>query len=143
MSMYDTDERQLMLQQAPEGSTWHELSTLPVVNDVPLAIGQVLYLPRTGLVVVPVETRSPGYRCTVVMGNDTYPVGGYDLYICPDEIVRARPLDVAGMKAAQRLADAALSVRTYPSNASAEFVAACDEWYRIRHPRPTKETADA
>jgi hypothetical protein len=94
MSMYGTAERTAWLADALPGSKHHALSELPVTNDVPNACGQLLLLPLTGLIVVPFVDRSPGYGCVVVQGNEHYPRGGYDLYIGPDEIVRAIPVEL-------------------------------------------------
>jgi hypothetical protein len=67
-----------------------ELENFPVqreyVHDVK---GRILYLPRTGLVVVPVTQNSSGWDCVVVKGNGVYPVGGHDVAVSNREILRA------------------------------------------------------
>lgn len=50
--------------------------------------GRVLFMPRTGLVVVPYEDVSTGWQCVVVKGNGTYPVGGHNIYVGNREILR-------------------------------------------------------
>ncbi|HEU5046108.1 MAG TPA: hypothetical protein VFT75_18455 [Nocardioidaceae bacterium] len=54
------------------------------------AKGKLLLLQRTGLVVVPFAERPHGdWAVVVVKGNDTYPVGGHDLYVAGAEIEAA------------------------------------------------------
>ena len=50
--------------------------------------GWILYLPRTGITVVPNEPRSGGWDCTVVGADPAgvYPVGGYNLFVGRAEI---------------------------------------------------------
>lgn len=50
--------------------------------------GMVLYMPRTGLTLVPHTQHVGGWDCVVVDGNETYPRGGYDLFIPDNEIKR-------------------------------------------------------
>jgi hypothetical protein len=58
------------------------------------AKGRLLLLLRTEMVVVPFQMHSNGgWNCVVVRGNQTYPRGGYELYIGPDEIETAVILD--------------------------------------------------
>lgn len=54
------------------------------------AKGKILYFPRTGICGVPCEMRDGGsWNVVVVKGDQTYPVGGYNLYVCADEIETA------------------------------------------------------
>lgn len=77
---------------APEGSINRQLSELPV-RQREWPAGMVLFLPRTGLVVVPVDPRKGYWGCVVVAGSATYPVGGNDLAVSVDEIKRGIRLD--------------------------------------------------
>jgi hypothetical protein len=73
-----------------------QLAELPVVREhVHDVKGFVLYFPRTGLVMVPYEMTRGGWNCVVVVGNETYPRGGYDLFVSDEEIRRA-PVDFRG-----------------------------------------------
>ena len=73
-----------------------QLADLPVVREhVHDVKGLVLYFPRTGLVMVPYEQVRGGWSCVVVVGNETYPRGGYDLFVSDDEIRRATALDIS------------------------------------------------
>ncbi|MHB1973805.1 MAG: hypothetical protein ACYCR4_05885 [Acidimicrobiales bacterium] len=66
------------------------LEGLPVVREhTHDAKGLVLYFPRTGLVMVPYAQVRSGWNCVVVIGNETYPRGGYDLFVSDEEIRRA------------------------------------------------------
>lgn len=52
--------------------------------------GVPLFLPRTRLAVVPVRLTPEGaWDCAVLIGSDTYPRGGYDLYVTHWELQRA------------------------------------------------------
>lgn len=97
----ETDEQsRARLAAAPQGSINRQLAELPInIRERPR--GLTLLLPRTGLVVVPIEYRpslgqasgnprpgSDGWGCVVVRGNDTYPVGGHDIVVSSDEIRR-------------------------------------------------------
>ncbi|MEH0110535.1 hypothetical protein V6N00_12565 [Tersicoccus sp. MR15.9] len=114
------DQERARLAAAPEGSTNHELSGLPVLNPHP-ARAQVLELPRPydghRMVVMPLEF-SPGattgadwwntapedrplrrhdgsWYCIVLAStHKAYPVGGHDLAISVSELRRARPVDL-------------------------------------------------
>lgn len=68
---------------------------LPRRRHAALALGTVLMLPRTGVVVVP-HTREPhGWYVTVVGGTSVvYRPGGYDLFVHDDEIATAIRVDV-------------------------------------------------
>jgi hypothetical protein len=53
------------------------------------ALGKILLMPQTGLVVVPYEQGKGGWYATVVRGDETYPVGGHNLFISKIEIESA------------------------------------------------------
>ena len=73
-----------------------QLAELPIVREhVHDVKGLVLYFPRTGLVMVPHKMTRGGWKCVVVVGNETYPRGGYDLFVSDEEIKRA-PVDTRG-----------------------------------------------
>ena len=72
------------------------LAELPLVRQHTYDVkGLVLDFPRTGLVMVPYEQRRGGWNCVVVVGNETYPRGGYDLFVSDEEIRRAPEHGVA------------------------------------------------
>lgn len=107
------------LAQAPEGSRFHALSTLPVtINDWPL--DQLIELPWLDagisdkrVVVVPIEFQpiqrpktdadlhrrhSGSWDCIVVASeHESYPVGGFRLSIPTAELVRGTKANIAGM----------------------------------------------
>lgn len=114
--VFETEEQEsARLAQAPEGSTSHALSTLPVKIKQPLQ-DLVIQLPwtRTGpqdyiIVVVPIEHAAVGKRdqqppiriheggwdCAVVYStHNSYPVGGHRLYISTAELVRGALLNI-------------------------------------------------
>lgn len=67
-----------------------QLAELPIVREYTYDVkGLALYFPRTGLVMVPIQQVSGGWNCVVVIGTETYPRGGHDLYVSDDEIRRA------------------------------------------------------
>ncbi|MCU1492085.1 MAG: hypothetical protein JWM85_3490 [Acidimicrobiaceae bacterium] len=79
-------------------SITEQLAELPIVRDYVHDVkGLVLRLPRTGLVVVPVQELHRGWNCVVVIGNETYRRGGYDIYVSNNELRRA-PIDVDALQ---------------------------------------------
>lgn len=60
------------------------VAALPVVNPHPRS-GQVVYLPRTGLVVVLLERRRTSFDAQVLAGNKTYTPQGYQIVVWIDE----------------------------------------------------------
>ena len=64
-------------------------ATLPKQRHSYQAKGLLLLVPRTKMVMVPHHIVKGGWNCVVVKGNDTYPVGGYDLYVSDIEIETA------------------------------------------------------
>lgn len=83
----------------PEGLSINDYcALLPKRRYSHEAKGKVLYFPRTELVGVPAEMRQGGgYNVTVVVGNKTYPVGGYNLYVSECEIETALELSILPM----------------------------------------------
>jgi hypothetical protein len=70
-----------------------QLEKLPVVRQHAHDVkGLVLMFPRSGLVMVPFCRVRGGWNCVVVVGNDYYSRGDYDLYVSDDEIMRAPEL---------------------------------------------------
>lgn len=67
-------------------------STISYVDQLPrrrhwsTTLGKLLFLPRTGMVVVPYELYTLGAYVAVVRGTDTYPVGGYNLCVGDAEL---------------------------------------------------------
>jgi hypothetical protein len=60
------------------------------------AKGMILLLQRTGQIVVPVSMRDGGeWACTIVVGTDIYPRGGYDIMVGADEIEQAIEIPIA------------------------------------------------
>jgi hypothetical protein len=85
------DEVEIPEGHRPQGSANAVLHELPVqrrhTHDVR---GMLLFLPRTGLVVTPFQLYGDGsWGCMVVVGDETYPRGGYDLFVSRWEIQRA------------------------------------------------------
>ena len=72
-----------------------QLAELPIIRGYVDVKGLVLSFPRTGLVMVPYKRVRGGWNCVVVVGNETYPRGGYDLFVSDEEIRRA-PVDTRG-----------------------------------------------
>lgn len=72
----------------PYGSINADLHELPVRQKW-LGNGTLVYLPRTGFVVVLIEHRTGGMRGVIVVGNETYPRGGYDIDVPDWEVQRA------------------------------------------------------
>ncbi len=73
-----------------------QLAELPIVREHTHDVrGLVLYFPRTGLVMVPYVMVRGGWNCVVVVGNETHPRGGYDLFVSDEEIRRAPEHGVA------------------------------------------------
>ncbi|MFF8917484.1 hypothetical protein ACF08M_30290 [Streptomyces sp. NPDC015032] len=119
------EQEQARLAQAPEGSTNHYLSTLPVtIQGWPkdLVVELPWQQPRTDrsyrVVVVPIEFRkdllpegveeeplprkrhSGSWTCAVVYSNHpSYPVGGYRIVVPSAELARGRRIDLAGVPA--------------------------------------------
>ncbi|NUT90905.1 MAG: hypothetical protein HOY78_02630 [Saccharothrix sp.] len=75
----------------PAGSINATLAELPAYREHTHDLkGVPLYLPRTGLVVVPVEpTPEAAWNCVVMIGHGPYPRGGYNLYVSRWELQRA------------------------------------------------------
>lgn len=81
------------IDNTPDGmSTNDYLATLPVRRRSYEAGGQLLLMPRLGLVVVPHTKHASGWDVVVVAGNSTYPRGGYDLFLGALEIETATEL---------------------------------------------------
>ncbi|MDL5199656.1 hypothetical protein [Streptomyces sp. ALI-76-A] len=119
------EQEQARLAQAPEGSTNHYLSTLPVtIEEWPkdLVVELPWEPPRTDqsyrVVVVPIEFRkdllpegveeeplprkrhSGSWTCAVVYSNHpSYPVDGYRIVVPAAELARGRRVDLAGVPA--------------------------------------------
>lgn len=119
------EQEQARLAQAPEDSTNHYLSTLPVtIEEWPkdLVVELPWEPPRTDqsyrVVVVPIEFRkdllpegveeeplprkrhSGSWTCAVVCSNHpSYPVGGYRIVVPAAELARGRRVDLAGVPA--------------------------------------------
>lgn len=119
------EQEQARLAQAPEDSTNHYLSTLPVtIEEWPkdLVVELPWEPPRTDqsyrVVVVPIEFRkdllpegveeeplprkrhSGSWTCAVVYSNHpSYPVGGYRIVVQAAELARGRRVDLAGVPA--------------------------------------------
>lgn len=53
------------------------------------AKGKILQVPRTNVIVVPYEQRPGGFTCVVVRGNESYPVGGYDILVSDADLKRS------------------------------------------------------
>lgn len=60
--------------------------------------GQILFLQKSGLYVVPFDNKGDGYTCVVVKGNKIYPVGGYHIFVHISEIDLADRYIVEGDK---------------------------------------------
>lgn len=56
--------------------------------------GWVLNCQRTGLIVVPIHEHVTGWDCVVIMGNDTYPRGGYNIFVSDKELQRALAVEL-------------------------------------------------
>ena len=66
-----------------------ELKQYPEVRDNNWDIkGKLLYLPWSGLVVVPSKQLVSGWNCIVIVGNGHYMRGGYDIYVSSEELRR-------------------------------------------------------
>ncbi|WP_340375867.1 hypothetical protein U5640_12360 [Streptomyces sp. SS7] len=115
------EQEQARLAQAPEGSTNHYLSTLPVTIEgwpKDLVVELPWQQPRTDqsyrVVVVPIEFRkdplpdgveeeplprkrhSGSWTCAVVYSDHpSYPVGGYRIVVPAAELARGRKIDLA------------------------------------------------
>lgn len=77
-------------------STTDYVATLPKRRWSHEAKGRALYMPRTGMVLVPFEmTSDGGWTCVVMIGTDTYRPDGYSLAVGNDEIETA--IDVTGL----------------------------------------------
>lgn len=61
-------------------------ATQPHRQDSYEVKGWVLLFPRTNLIMVPFQRTNSGWNCIVVRGDNTYPVGGYDLSVSDNEI---------------------------------------------------------
>lgn len=72
----------------PEGSINAALHELPVRQKY-LGTGTLVYLPRTGFIVTLIEHGTGGMRGVIVVGNETYPRGGYDIDVSDWEVQRA------------------------------------------------------
>ncbi|MFK0179608.1 hypothetical protein ACIQVR_26980 [Streptomyces xanthochromogenes] len=120
-----TEQEQARLASAPEGSTNHYLSTLPVTIETwpkGLLVELPWQQPRTDqsyrVVVVPIEFRkdhlpegveeeplprkrhSGSWTCAVVYSNHpSYPAGGYRIVVPAAELARGRRIDLAGVPA--------------------------------------------
>lgn len=76
-------------------STDSSISTNDFYADAPKlrhsheALGKLLLLPKSELVVVPFKQGIGGWTAVVVKGNLTYPVGGHNLFISDNEIESA------------------------------------------------------
>lgn len=80
--------------------------------------GQLLLLPRTGLVVVPFKAhQNGGWDAAVVEGSDTYPRGGYHLSISCSEIETAIEL-TAGDPVETRFVESAEDADALPDGQS-------------------------
>lgn len=78
----------------PPGSINAALHELPVRHKTGFAaFNRVIYLPRTGLIVFAAHLRDTGIGCIVLVGNETYPHGGHDIWVTDWELVRAVILD--------------------------------------------------
>ncbi|MFD4577411.1 hypothetical protein ACFWNK_34095 [Streptomyces sp. NPDC058417] len=126
IGLIETEQQErARLAQAPEGSTNHYLSTLPVtIEEWPkdLLIELPWEPPRTDrpyrVVVVPIEFRkdllpegveeeplprkrhSGSWTCAVVFSDHPiYPVGGFRIDVPAAEIARCRKVDLAGYRA--------------------------------------------
>jgi hypothetical protein len=99
-------------------STTDYVAALPKRRWGHEAKGRALYMPRTGMVLVPSEMRSGGWwACVVMIGDDTYRPDGYSLAVGDDEIETA--IDVTDLLRAALagacLEDFADQVRREPS----------------------------
>ena len=88
------------MEQTRQGPTWPKqepgvsaneyLALLPRRRHPSSARGLVLFLPRTGVIVVPHSRQFSGWTVTVVGGSSgTYRPGGYDLFVGDREITTA------------------------------------------------------
>lgn len=82
---------------APGESTLDYCAKLPRTLWGHAAKGRLLLMPRTEMVVVPFQmaggSGTGGWNCVVVRGNQTYPRGGYELFVGMEEIETATILD--------------------------------------------------
>ncbi|MFI5702648.1 hypothetical protein ACIA78_21700 [Streptomyces xanthochromogenes] len=118
-----TEQEQARLASAPEGSTNHYLSTLPVTIETwpkDLLVELPWQQPRTDqsyrVVVVPIEFRkdllpegveeeplprkrhSGSWTCAVVYSNHpSYPAGGYRIVVPAAELARGWRIDIVGI----------------------------------------------
>ena len=60
--------------------------------------GQILFLQKSGLYVVPFDNKGNGYTCVVIKGNKIYPVGGYHIFVHNSEIDEAERYIIQGEK---------------------------------------------
>jgi hypothetical protein len=94
------------LANALPGSTYAALAELPLTgvawHDCE---GRILHLPRTGLTVVPFRLNAGGgslsASCAVVEAPEgsLYPVGGFHIDVCRDEIERGVPRELVPIPA--------------------------------------------
>jgi hypothetical protein len=75
----------------PAGSLNAALNDMPAYREHTHDLkGVALFLPRTRLVVVPVQPTPEGaWDCVVMIGDGPYPRGGYNLYVSRWELQRA------------------------------------------------------
>jgi hypothetical protein len=64
------------------------------------ALGKLLLLPKSDLVVTPFRQETGGWYAVVVRGNSTYPVGGHNLFISDVEIESALEYKLGDIKPA-------------------------------------------
>lgn len=83
----------------PKGSINAELHELPVRQRY-VDSGTLLYLPRTKLIVVVTNHRADGMCGVIVVGDETYPRGGYDIDVSDWEVQRAVVIPDSSIKAA-------------------------------------------
>lgn len=80
----------------PPGSINAALHELPAYREHTYDLrSTLLYMPRTRLILIPLDHVSADYwRCSVAWGDETYPHGGYDLCVSNWELQRARRVAV-------------------------------------------------
>lgn len=80
-----------------QGSINAELHELPVRQKW-VSSGTLLYLPRTKHIVVVTDHHAGGMRGVIVVGDETYPRGGYDIDVSDWEIQRAVVIPDAALR---------------------------------------------
>lgn len=87
-------------------STDLSLSTNEFYADAPKlrhsyeALGKLLLLPKSDLVVVPYDQSSGGWYVVVVRGSSIYPAGGHNLFVSNNEIESALEYTLGELMAA-------------------------------------------